>query len=405
MNILFATPYLPAPPNFGGARRMYELIRGAGRLDTVQTLSLIGPMDDPALAGAEIGPVTPVPVSVTGRMAPDRQRRRAQLRSLFSSHSFQYRLAHVDQFQSALNERTNAGQMDLVQFEFSQMGSYRLPSGLPSILDVHNIEHDVLRQMAQHGSTTRRLFNQIEYRKFRREEIDAWRRASRCIATSARDAATIERKTDHPVPVIPNGVDLDYFALPPRSEGTDLHIVFSGAMRYRPNADGAIWFVDRVLPLIQRELPGSQFSIVGADPGQDVRALGARPGVTVSGTVEDVRPWLQAAQIVVVPLLNGGGTRLKLLEAFASRRPVVSTQIGAEGIEVRDDRELLIADEPDAFARAVIALGESSALSARLTEAAFDLVRSRYQWSSISARLRAVHEDLIASESSKRRSP
>jgi glycosyltransferase involved in cell wall biosynthesis len=402
MNILFATPYLPAPPNFGGARRMYELILGASRLDAVRSLSLTGPNDDPSAAEQAIGPIVPVPVSVTARMAPGRQRRDAQLRSLASTHSFQYRLSHHEPFQTALDQLTARGDVDLVQFEFSQMGSYRLAAAL-SILDVHNIEHDVLRQMARSGSPARRLFNQFEYRKFRKEEIGAWRLASRCIATSALDASAIERQINGPVPVIPNGVDLDYFAALPPADASDIHIVFIGAMRYRPNADGAIWFVDRILPLIQRELPNARFSIVGADPPPSVRALTDRAGVAVTGTVDDVRPWLQGAQIVVVPLLSGGGTRLKLLEAFASQRPVVSTRTGAEGIPVRDDRELLLADDPENFARAVIALARTPELRARLTGAAIELVRANYQWSAISARLREVHEELLAERSSKHR--
>lgn len=403
MNILFATPYLPAPPNFGGARRMYELIRGARQLDTVRALSLTGPTDDISAAEQEICPIVPVPVPVTGRMAPERQRREAQLRSLTSTHSFQYQLSHHAQFQMVLDQLTARGEVDVVQFEFSQMGSYWLADAIPSILDVHNIEHDVLRQMAQSGSPARRLFNQLEYRKFRREEIGAWRRASRCIATSELDAGIIERQINRPVPVIPNGVDLDYFAAPPLSDASDTHIVFTGAMRYRPNADGAIWFADTILPLIQRELPAARFSIVGADPPPAVRALADRPGVTVTGTVDDVRPWLQAAQIVVVPLLSGGGTRLKLLEAFASGRPVVSTRTGAEGIAVRDERELLLADEPEGFARAVIALARTPELRARLTGAAFDLVRTHYQWNAISMHLREIHVELLATRSSKPR--
>jgi glycosyltransferase involved in cell wall biosynthesis len=404
MNILFATPYVPAPPNFGGARRMYELIRGVGQLDTIQTLSLVGPGDAIASAEMEIGPVIPVPVPVTARMAPDRQRRLAQLRSLASRHSFQYQITHVNRFQAALDQLTASGEVHLVQFEFSQMGSYMV-RGIPSVLDVHNIEHDVLRQMAQSGSPARRLFNQLEYRRFRREEIDAWRRATCCIATSARDAATIERQIDRPVPVIPNGVDLDYFDIPPPSDNRGLEIVFTGAMRYRPNAEGAVWFAEQILPLIQRERPDAHFSVVGADPPAAVRALADRAGVTITGTVDDVRPWLQAAQIVVVPLLSGGGTRLKLLEAFASGRPVVSTRIGAEGIDASDNRELLIADEPAAFAHAVLTLAREPDLRARLTGAARELVRARYQWSAISAQLREVHGDVLTSFPSKLHQP
>jgi glycosyltransferase involved in cell wall biosynthesis len=396
VKVLFATPYLPVPPDFGGARRMYELIRGTGREYQTGTLSLVGPTDDRVAAEPEIGSIVPIPVSFSARMAADRLRRTAQLRSLASAHSFQFRLYHRRSFQAALDRLVRTNQADLVQFEFSQMGSYRVRPGTPTILDVHNIEYDVLRQISRTGTAARRLFNLIEYRKFRREEIDAWSRASCCIATSTLDAAVIEQQIGRPVPVIPNGVDLEFFRRAPLSEATPGQIVFVGAIRYRPNAEAAMYFVERIFPLIRQELPETTFAIVGADPPASVRELDRVPGVTVAGTVPDVRPWLSAAQIVVVPLLNGGGTRLKILEAFASGRPVVSTHAGAEGIEVRDDAELLIADDPATFAHAVIQLGHREELRSRLTNAAYDLVRQRYQWSAITAELRTVQARLVS---------
>jgi glycosyltransferase involved in cell wall biosynthesis len=176
-------------------------------------------------------------------------------------------------------------------------------------------------------------------------------------------------------------------------------------MRYRPNAEGARFFVEQIFPLIRRELPHATFAVVGADPPPPVRELAQVPGVTVTGTVDDVRPWLRNAQIVVVPLLNGGGTRLKILEAFASGRPVVSTHAGAEGIEASDDAELLIADDPAAFSRAVIELANREELRSRLVDAAFDLVRDRYQWSAISDALRTVHTRIVAEQTTNCLSP
>ena len=405
MRILFATPYLPVPPDFGGARRIFELIRGTRRSHECRTLSLIGPKDDRVAAESEIGPIVPIPVPFTARMAAGHQRRTAQLRSLATAHSFQFRLYHHQPFQAALDHLVQTNQADLVQFEFSQMGSFYVRAGTPTILDVHNIEYDVLRQISRTGTAARRLFNLIEYRKFRREEIDAWSHATCCIATSALDARVIERHINRAVPVIPNGVDLEYFRRAALGEATPAQIVFVGAMRYRPNAEGAIFFVERVFPLIRQEIPEATFAIVGADPPASVRELERVPGVTVTGTVADVRPWLSVSQIVVVPLLTGGGTRLKILEAFASGRPVVSTHAGAEGIEVRDNAELLIADDPSAFARAVIQLANREELRSRLTDAAYDLVRQRYQWSSITTELRSVQARLLAEPSASRPLP
>src|SRR5690606_29805556 len=147
------------------------------------------------------------------------------------------------------------------------------------------------------------------------------------------------------------------------------------AMRYRPNADAARYFVEEILPRLRVMIPGVELTIVGADPPPDVVTLGELPGVRVTGTVPDVRPWMRQAGVVVVPRLSGGGTRLKILEAFAMGRPVVSTRIGVAGIEARDGEHLLLADQPEAFARAVTRLATEPGLRARLAEQAYALVR------------------------------
>ncbi len=394
LRILFVTPYLPAPPDFGGASRMYHLIRETGRRHAVTTLSLIAPGDDPRVAEAALGRVVPVTVPLTARMAAAPAKRLVQLRSLVSLQSFQRRFYWYAAMQRAIERLIASEPFDVVQFEFSQMGAYRVSPGVPSILDIHNIEHDVLRRIAASGSPARRLFNQIEYRKYRREEIDAWRRMRRCVATSGGDAGIVSRVTRQRVEVVPNGVDLDAFSRLPLDGADPRSLVFVGAMRYRPNADAARYFVEEILPRLRVMIPGVELTIVGADPPPDVVTLGELPGVRVTGTVPDVRPWMRKAGVVVVPLLSGGGTRLKILEAFAMGRPVVSTRIGVAGIEARDGEHLLLADQPEAFARAVTRLATEPGLRARLAEQAYALVRDRYQWSAAAERLEGVYQSV-----------
>lgn len=391
LRVLFVTPYLPVPPDFGGASRMYHLIRETERRHAVTTLSLSAPGDDPCQAGDALRRVVPVTVPLTARMAAAPAKRLVQLRSLVSPRSFQHRFYWYVALQRAIDRLTTGEPFDVVQFEFSQMGVYRVPPGVSSILDIHNIEHDVLRRIAASGSPVRRLFNQIEYRKYRREEIDAWRRASGCVATSSGDAGIVSRATGRPVEVVPNGVDLDAFPRQPLDDADLRALVFVGAMRYRPNADAARFFVEEILPRLRTMMPDAELTIVGADPPPDVVTLGEVPGVRVTGTVPDVRPWVNNAGAVVVPLLSGGGTRLKILEAFAMGRPVVSTTIGAAGIEARDGEHLLLADRPEAFARAVTRLATEPGLRERLVERAYALVCDRYQWSAAAKRLEAVY--------------
>ncbi len=401
MKVVFATPYLPVPPDFGGARRMYELIRGVRQSQDVSTVSLVGPGVDTKSAESQIGPIVEVRVPFTARTASTRARRMLQLRSLASPRSSQHGLYYSSTFQETLDRQIESTGADLVQFEFSQMGSYKVAAGRPTVLDVHNVEHELLRQMAATGSSARRLFNMIEFRKFRGEEIANWKSATCCIATSANDAAAVAAHTRNKVPVIPNGVDLDFFRPALDSHPAPGSIAFVGAMRYRPNAEAAIFFVEEIFPLVRRAIPEAQFAIVGADPPSNVRALEDVPGVTVTGTVSDVRPWLHSAQLVVAPLLSGGGTRIKILEAFAAGRPVVATTVGAEGIDAKDRRHLVIADDPERFAASVVELANDAQLRSRLAENALALVRDRYQWSTIASELNQLHTELLEARSSR----
>jgi glycosyltransferase involved in cell wall biosynthesis len=195
--------------------------------------------------------------------------------------------------------------------------------------------------------------------------------------------------------VVPNGVDDQFFQRSPLSEAEPMSIVFTGAMRYQPNADAAVYFVRRVWPLIRDLVSPATFTIVGADPPEEVVRLGERSAVGVTGSVEDVRPWLRSASAVVVPLLSGGGTRLKILEAFASGRPVVSTSVGASGLDVVDDKHLLIADRPTDIAQSLVSLLRDRSKAQALTENAYQLMQANYRWSTIVDRLYARYQELL----------
>jgi glycosyltransferase involved in cell wall biosynthesis len=394
MRVLFVTPYLPAPPDFGGAIRMYHLIREAARAHEVAILSLAGPGDDPALSERELGPTIAVPVPWTGRQPPSAAKRLGQLRSLFSLRSAQYRQMVQPALQAALDRLLRERPVDLVQLEFSLTGLYRLPRGIPTVLDVHNVEHDLVRQVARRGSPARRWFNAVEWRKLRRDELEAWRRASACLATSAADGRTIESATGRPAVIIPNGIDPDRLPRSPLALGRPERLLFVGTLRYWPNAEGVRFFVIQVLPCLRDRIPGIEFVVAGADPSPDLVELAREPGVRLVGRVPDTRPWLEQAGVVVVPLLSGSGTRLKVLEAFAAGRPVVSTRLGAAGLGVEDGVHLLLADSPEEMAAAIARLVQSPELRERLVENAWRLVDERYRWTTIGQRLLETYDGL-----------
>jgi glycosyltransferase involved in cell wall biosynthesis len=390
-SVLIVAPFLPWPVDFGGAARVFHLTRELARVHEVM---LIAPARDDEfdalLALGAICDVTAVPARGTAREPAGARKRLLQARSLAGRRSFQELFARSDAFQAALEQLFRTRRIDLVQYEFPQMARYRPPRPRPTVCDAHNVEHELLRRVAATTpSLFQRVFNLAESQKVRLSERAAWQRSTACVTTSERDAAVVRAATDTPVVVVPNGVDVASFTTGHRAPHRH-HAIFTGAMRHAPNADGAHWYVTQVQPLVARALPGASLAIVGADPPPSVSALRA-DDVQVTGRVDDVRPYLAQASVAVVPLRAGSGTRLKILEAFAAGVPVVSTSLGAEGLDVQHETQLLLADDAAAFAAAVTRLMRDRSLAEKLAANARALAAG-YDWARIAPRLVAAHD-------------
>lgn len=397
--ILIVAPYLPVPANFGGALRIFHLVKNLAKEHRVILLAP-GVKNDFSASWElrDVCDVTLVPARSTARQPATRRKRLTQLQSIASGRSFLELSSYNPQFQAVLDRLFMTRSIDLVQFEFPESALYTLPRSIPTVFDAHNVEHDLLRRVASSSeSASKGTFNLLEARKLKRLEVAAWNRATVCVTTSERDANLIRRLTHTPVRVVPNGVDLDAFGSLQGAEPRPRHVVFTGAMRHQPNADGAGWYVREVHPLVQRHVPDASVAIVGADPPSELRSL-ASASVEITGEVNDVRPYLGAAQVVVVPLWSGGGTRLKILEAFAAGKPVVSTTIGAEGIDALDGEHLLLADSSEAFSQAVVRLFNDRALAARLAANGRALVEKSYGWERITQQLVAAHGRALHAE-------
>jgi glycosyltransferase involved in cell wall biosynthesis len=191
------------------------------------------------------------------------------------------------------------------------------------------------------------------------------------------------------VAVIPNGVDLDYFGNPGTHDVDRSAVVFTGRMNYRPNADAAIYFVRDILPTVLHARADAIFYVVGSDPPPEVRAL-AGPNVVITGAVDDVRPHLHRAAVVVAPVRAGSGTRLKILEALAAGKAVVSTPLGCEGLDVQDGKDLLVAGSPEKFAAEVVRLLDDPGSSAVLGATGAARVAQAYGWGTVLAKLEDV---------------
>src|SRR5262245_52641577 len=252
---------------------------------------------------------------------------------------------------------------------------------VPLVLFEHNVEHMIWRRISK---TERRTFLrpllEVEWRKMRHYEALACQRAALVLAVSEADRGRLQSVAPTArIETVPTGVDAAYFASNGMPEVPD-EILFTGSMDWYPNEDAMAHFIDRMLPLIRREVPGVRMTIVGRKPRPRLRKLAEAAGVAVTGTVEDIRPFMARAAVYVVPLRIGGGTRLKVFEALAMGKAVVSTAIGVEGLALVDGTEFALADNPDEFARSVVALLRDPAKRRALGARGRQLIEARYSW-------------------------
>ena len=274
-----------------------------------------------------------------------------------------------------------------------QMGSGR------TIYNWHNIESEAMsRRSATMPSRARRWYAEYTAGRLEKIEREILHSAFGHIVCSERECDQLRLIAPAArIAVIENGVDTGYFADGGEAPATS-RIVFVGAMDYFPNADAAIFFAERIWPNVRNRLDGAELTIAGKSPGAAVLALGKLPGVTVTGTVPDIRPIYHGALAAVVPLRSGGGTRLKILEAMAAGVPVISTPVGAEGLEVIDGENILLVDSADAggWADRLVSLADSPTRRAQLTAAGLGLVQSRYDWEMLGRKLLATYEGWLA---------
>ena len=268
----------------------------------------------------------------------------------------------------------------------------RLPC--PAVMFTHNVESEIWRRHAETKTgVLGRLLYGAQYRRMLRYERRELARFDGILAVSDADRDTFTRlypgAISQPVHVVPTGVDTDYFE-PASSDPQSRAMVFTGSMDWLPNEDAMLYFCREVLPAIRAEIPDASLAIVGRTPTPAVKKLAEEHGVTVTGRVDDVRPYMKEAAVYIVPLRIGGGTRLKIFEAMAMGKAVVSTTVGAEGLPVTDGEHVRLADEPAAFARAVVHLMRDLDERRRIEAAARALVVARYDWSAVAGELESA---------------
>lgn len=268
---------------------------------------------------------------------------------------------------------------------------------VPCVLFQHNVETALWHRLAAtEPNLVRRLAYRMEAWKMARYETGALSRFPQVIAVSDHDRQEmLKMDSSCEITVVPTGVDTRLYAVAGHAEANPPRIVFTGSMDWEPNVDAVTYFCREILPQIRAEFSDVIFQIVGRNPHAKVRGL-ASDSVEVTGTVPSVADYLRDATVVIVPLRIGGGTRLKIFEAMAMGKALVSTSIGAEGLDVQTGRDLILADGSRAFADAVLLLLRNGELRRKYEQAAVKLA-AQHDWSSIAERFASVLESAVGS--------
>lgn len=392
MRILWVKAGKLLPVDTGGKIRSYNILRALGAQHAVTLLSYYGGKPDPQyeaairkeLPGAETI-YTAAPDSTALEQGLDYLRRLPQLAPYAVSKFTHPKVKQVLQYY-ATEHRFDVAVCDFLSASLNFPNAFTIPT----VLFQHNVESSLWQRMAAtERNPVKKLSFKIESAKMTRYERVMLKRFHHVIAVSNHDRQQmVQMDPSCEITVVPTGVDTKKFAVAPPSDIRPPRIVFTGSMDWEPNIDAMEYFCQQIWPRVRAAYPEAIFQIVGRNPHPKIQRL-ACESVQVTGTVPSVAEYLRDASLVIVPLRIGGGTRLKIFEAMAMGKAVISTSIGAEGLDVQSGRDLLLADDVSAFADAILILLRDASLRRKYELAAVQLA-SQYDWSRIAAQFADV---------------
>jgi sugar transferase (PEP-CTERM/EpsH1 system associated) len=374
------------PLDRGGRLRSFHLISELSRRHRMTVLTTHSGDSDPhglATALPACQRITSLPHDMPKKESTAFAR--ALVRSWFSPLPVDLWKAQAAALRAETDCLMKAGQVDLCVSDFLASAP-NVPWGgpVPVLLFAHNVEHVIWKRLAEtERRAWRRALLALEWRKMRRWEAATCARASLTVAVSEPDRALLAALAPGArVAASSTGVDTSYF----RGNGipeVPTRLVFTGSMDWYPNEDAILYFIDAILPAIRREVPGITLTVAGRQPSPRLRAVAERAGVRVTGTVTDVRPYIAEAAVYVVPLRVGGGTRLKIFEALAMEKAVLSTPTGVEGLPLTPGQHFILAEDPANFAAAAVKLLREPGARRALGANGRRLVEARYSWAQV----------------------
>ena len=407
MRVLHMTPELPYEPGGGGGRgREYYLCRRlVQRGHDVLNLSPVTPGEaHHAQALRDVGVVNWTVQRPSSQRAEALVALRREPSILATAVTSPVRALEMRVFWSELRPLAQRALREwrpdvvVIGHDMAAGWAQGIPARVPAVLTLHNLTWRWYLSRARRAGRIPALGLQAEAARHRHHLMRVLPRFAHAVCVSTEEAAELRGRSSVPVSVVPIGTDIEALAPAPDPGGAvPPRVVFTGSLGYPPNHQGICWFVERVWPEVLREVPDARLDIVGRDPPASVIALGARPGVTVVGPVALMGPYFDRAHVVVVPILTGAGTRVKIVEAMAAGRAIVSTSLGWEGLPyVEPGRHLLVADQPAAFAQATVHLLRDPQARGSLAAAARQLAVERFDWRALGDEQEAILRDVAA---------
>lgn len=398
MRILMISPGCPFPPNNGGRIRTWGILRCLAAAGHEVSFVAFASPDEVDYASRELPQVCRnvdlIPLvlpSLTGSVNLG-----ARIRALFGGLPYGVARFRKTGLRRRIERHLGQKRVDALWFETTYpMTSVPADSYVPVIVNNHNIEYLILnRYITRERNPMKRGYAQIESSRLKRWEEQAWLRSDLLLACSEQDRTVVAKRCPgHLTAVVPNAIDVEAYG--PTPDPCTPTVVYAGGMDWHPNRDAVQFFVFQVMPELRRLVPNIRFVIAGRGPSAAFRRkFSEMPDVVFTGTVPDIRPELARGAVCVVPLRIGSGTRIKILEAAAMAKPIVSTRVGAEGLDFVDGNEILLADRPAEMARAVAALLADTAARRSLGMQALRKVRSCYSLDALKTSLQKALSSL-----------
>jgi len=400
MRILWLKTELLHPVDKGGKIRTYQMLKELKRDHSITYLTLDDGTADPnarELAAEYCDELICIPHKQRRKFTP---RFYAELGfNLVSNLPYAIAKYESTEMRRRVFDLTETKSFDVLVCDFLAP-AVNLPRKLscPTVLFQHNVEAMIWKRHAEvQANPLKRTYLYGQWRQMQAFESVICRRTDRVVAVSHEDSEMMRR--DYRVTAIdnvPTGVDTSFFR-PRHAEKCDpRNLVFTGSMDWLPNEDAIRYFTAEILPLVKQRFPEVTLTVVGRNPYPALQELSRRdPSIIVTGRVDDVRPYMERAAAYIVPLRIGGGTRLKIFEAMAMEKPLISTTVGAEGLPVRNESELLLADSPKDFAAAIERVLSDQEFSFHLGRRAARLVREQFGWNRVAQRFAEICEQTI----------